>query len=1119
MDTNSISNTISKESVYESFSMVRATMDDAASRLADGGMQESISNEEIREGDEILDTYRVESDALHGGMGSVWEVYHMKWNTHLAMKRPQPRFFAEGSGEKKEAFIAECDHWISLGMHPNIVSCYYVREIGGVPSVFSEWMDGGSLKDRIRDKSLYQGSEAEVQERILDIAIQSARGLKYSHERDLIHLDVKPGNLLLTKEWDCKVADFGLARAGQYLADSNDHTLAGYTLQYCPKEQVEGEQAEPWMDVYSWALTVLEMYAGERFWKTGADAFSAVFGESRDDTWRLNPPDQFLKILREEYKEGNSPGRRTGFAGMVTILEEIYRDLTGNAYPRERAKGIMNSADSLNNAALSYLDLGRDMQAQECWQRALSVNPVHVESVVNEGLWLWRNAKISDLEMADRILYLGREHLVHSEREYHRYLEIRDSFWAEADNGMTAAFPFGGIIRRDENLVRGRDDSPGGNSLYQHAGIVREIRLEDDRIIYTMEDIDEASSTHMTGGTEQSTSIHMTGGTEQSTSIYTYAFDLLSGQLVVKAHTEETAGPETTARQEETAGSEKTTKPEETAGPETKQGKYLFYLNKTDQIISDCDMVLQIRQAGSGKILRTLGVERWDAFRDSDGAVQSIYPMLLTDYKHHRLIFASETEFLWSVYEMPEPPETSSDMPYQLLQPVPFHIRNAEDQERERCRTEFRKSLAEQDFAGMLAQYNRLWKLPLTGDNSDQAWMNGELMHLCRLSGIYHPGPGIEVYVTDHSEEDPLPVDLNGILPLAPNQSRDAAFSDGSLSYGGAFRDDTQVHCSYIPWTEEDDGRKRAVKIFIWDKKEQEMHERMIRFDFGDREIRRVCAVSSQGHFLVLELRSHEDCAERERDRDAFEVVCVSVNGRWQAEMMKGYSDCVVRAVFLEDQLHGPNRGYLWLENTGYLFYFEQEGESFYVDENPRSRSRVPEYLPQNWVYDSENSYHGRMEEIFPEEWDYPHEKRRVIESVMLSPNGYDMAMVLLEREREGYVRQAGYRRKLFLWRKGNQSWDVLEPGRPDRILLTRDFRYMLIGEKAGTGKTVWSWTLYPVSLERKQRPLWEMMEFTSNSRISAISNDLCSLLDDRGRPVYAMCWRYREGTRQGSSR
>ena len=216
---SSISNSISKGTIYEEMSMYQASLDDAASRPADGIRSESISNERIRKGDEILETYQVLSDAIHGGMGSVWRVHHMSWDVDLAMKRPQPKYFAEGSEKRKEEFVKECENWIDLGLHPNIVSCYYVRDISGVPSIFSEWMDGGSLKDLIRDGSLYEGAEEEVQARLTNIAFQAARGLQYSHEHGLIHQDVKPGNLLLTKNWNAKIADFGLAKARSRIDD------------------------------------------------------------------------------------------------------------------------------------------------------------------------------------------------------------------------------------------------------------------------------------------------------------------------------------------------------------------------------------------------------------------------------------------------------------------------------------------------------------------------------------------------------------------------------------------------------------------------------------------------------------------------------------------------------------------------------------------------------------------------------------------------------------------------------------------------------------------------------------------------------------------------------------
>ena len=389
--STSISNSISKGEVQEEFSLSLAALEDAKNRRP-----ESISNEQIQKGDKILETYTVLDEAIHGGMGSVWCVHHESWNVDLAMKRPQPRFFAEGSDRRKEEFIKECENWINLGLHPNIVSCYYVRDIGGVPTIFSEWMDNGSLKDRIQDGSLYKGTEKEVQKRILDIVIQAARGLSYSHKNSLIHQDMKPGNLLLTKKWEAKVADFGLAKAQSQLSDANTSGSLGYTLAYCPKEQAEGTAAEKWMDVYAWGLTVLEMYAGRRLWNTGAEAKEHC-GEYFDQC-RIPPSTAIQEVLKKALNREDLT-----FDVLFPSLMEIWQVQTGSAYPRQETLAASDTSDSLNNRALSFLDLGMKEKAAECWDSALTQDSAHVPSVYNQGLYQWRGGSISSQEILRRV--------------------------------------------------------------------------------------------------------------------------------------------------------------------------------------------------------------------------------------------------------------------------------------------------------------------------------------------------------------------------------------------------------------------------------------------------------------------------------------------------------------------------------------------------------------------------------------------------------------------------------------------------------------------------------------------------------------------------------------------
>lgn len=421
------------------------TVSEGDKTVYEGGRTAS-SQAVFSQGQRLLDTYRVESTAIEsGGMGRVWRVHHGGWNVDLAMKRPREEYFV--TEKDKEDFIRECQTWINLGLHPHIVSCYYVRKIEEIPTIFSEWMDGGSLADVIKSGKLYEGTEAEQSERILDIAIQFARGLHYAHEyrdesgnpRGLIHQDVKPGNLLLTGEWEAKVADFGLARARALLtvaeksidrpaetgADSTAEKntgepaktgadrpaetgpgktiyspAGGYTPAYCSMEQMDGHALTRRTDIYSFAVSVMEMYVGSLPWANGV-----VAGLSCRDYFEKTraPMPNDMKELLASCLRSDEGERPRDFALVEEELLRIYQKETGRPYPRPVSKAAADTADSLNNRALSFLDIGKQEEAERCWERALRNNPNHIDSIFNRNLYLWRSGKIDDTEVLEQM--------------------------------------------------------------------------------------------------------------------------------------------------------------------------------------------------------------------------------------------------------------------------------------------------------------------------------------------------------------------------------------------------------------------------------------------------------------------------------------------------------------------------------------------------------------------------------------------------------------------------------------------------------------------------------------------------------------------------------------------
>ena len=353
-------------------------------------------------GDLIMDTYHVESEAIRGGMGAVWRVNHTGWDTDLAMKRPKDEAFR--TQDQKSNFEKECRYWINLGLHPNIVSCYYVREIDGIPAIFSEWMENGDLEHHIRNRTLYQGGEDEVQKRLLDIAIQFARGLKYAHDNKLVHQDVKPDNLLLTNTWQAKVSDFGITRARSLLtttegeqtqgeADANATQVApgggGMTPAYCSPEQAAHQKLTHRTDIYSWAVSVLEMYLGDKPWAHGRDATGPLAGIACRDYFDMcaeHPIPNSLQELLVKCLEQMPDERPRDFGEVESALVKIYLEETGEDYPRPDAKAAPDNADSLNNHALSFLDLGRPADAEKLWTKAALLDPAHTDTLFNRCL-------------------------------------------------------------------------------------------------------------------------------------------------------------------------------------------------------------------------------------------------------------------------------------------------------------------------------------------------------------------------------------------------------------------------------------------------------------------------------------------------------------------------------------------------------------------------------------------------------------------------------------------------------------------------------------------------------------------------------------------------------------
>ncbi|WP_062992063.1 protein kinase domain-containing protein [Nocardia anaemiae] len=361
---------------------------------------------EWRAGDVVADLYEVREVIESGALGLVYRVWHRGWNAELAVKVPRPELL--DSPSHVSDFESEARTWVKLGMHANTVACAYVRRIDGIPRVFAEWVDGGSLADAVRRRRLYDGEPEHVMARILDIAIQFAWGLGHAHAAGLVHRDVKPDNVMLTRDWNTKVTDFGLAQAQHF----------GLTPAYCSPEQAHAatnssEILTPATDVWSWAVSVWEMFVGEppcRYGQTARAVFESFLSVHVAQAPGIpSLPRQLADILLRCF--ALDPAERPQSMGQLADgLIALYPELTGAEYPRPRPDAATLLADGLSNQALSMLDLGEPERAEAIWQQALMVDRHHPASVYNYGLHRWRCGQLTDTQLVAELEQLRASH-------------------------------------------------------------------------------------------------------------------------------------------------------------------------------------------------------------------------------------------------------------------------------------------------------------------------------------------------------------------------------------------------------------------------------------------------------------------------------------------------------------------------------------------------------------------------------------------------------------------------------------------------------------------------------------------------------------------------------------
>lgn len=295
---------------------------------------------------------------MHGGMGVVYHLYHRLWHLDVAMKRP--KVF-------NDLYLSECEKWINLGIHPNIVQCFYIQYNNNLPCIISEWMKDGNLREYVEHNTL-------TLDKIIDIAIQIANGLAYAHQNKLLHLDIKPENVLFNGNF-VKIGDFGIST---YF---HENPTIYMTPHYCSPEQLLQMNVNETSDVYSWALCVLFMLIGNDDWDNSLEASKHIDDYLRQSRFEVPEylKELIISCLNQDYNQ-----RPKKFYLITSKLNILYRQITKSFYPFENILNYKtNDLDSKNNYAVSQILLGNNDQARMLFKNILKTNPDHIYAKYN----------------------------------------------------------------------------------------------------------------------------------------------------------------------------------------------------------------------------------------------------------------------------------------------------------------------------------------------------------------------------------------------------------------------------------------------------------------------------------------------------------------------------------------------------------------------------------------------------------------------------------------------------------------------------------------------------------------------------------------------------------------
>jgi tetratricopeptide (TPR) repeat protein/predicted Ser/Thr protein kinase/TolB-like protein len=237
--------------------------------------------EELRTGSTFAGRYQIIEELGKGGMGKVYRALDSKIDEEVALKLIKPEIAADR--KTLERFSQEL-RIVRKIVHKNVGRMYELMEDDGAHFITMEFIPGQDLRGLIRQSGQLAPGTA------VSIARQVGEGLSEAHRLGVVHRDLKPGNIMIDREGQARIMDFGIARSLQGKGITSEGVVIG-TPEYMSPEQVEGKEADQRSDIYSLGIILYEMVTGRPPFE-GDTPFSVVYKhrhEAPEDPRKFSP--------------------------------------------------------------------------------------------------------------------------------------------------------------------------------------------------------------------------------------------------------------------------------------------------------------------------------------------------------------------------------------------------------------------------------------------------------------------------------------------------------------------------------------------------------------------------------------------------------------------------------------------------------------------------------------------------------------------------------------------------------------------------------------------------------------------------------------------------------------